>query len=217
MGGYGSTRWGFVRTRDSVEEYIKLDADYIWTELFGFTGFQSAWRSLPCWTLTSTGDWYRMTCPASSEWTFGRDITIAIDRKRYGAQDWHPARDQQLRFLTVDTALGVQRRWLLCPYCGSRRKFLYCSPYSLLVRCRECHDLAYASSKRNRRLGVSFFSLVASCLEGLTEEERHYCVTKATMTSFGRDPDHSTRNRRRAQLRRQKAWLAVSARRQIDQ
>lgn len=200
MGGSGSTRWGWTRTKQTVEECVNLDADQIWYILFGYPEtVPMHYRLMPSWSLNSTGDRFRIEFVSSEDWGFGKDVTLAVDRMRYGAKGWIRQNVQELRLRTQETAIGVVRHWFICPRCHSKRKSLYCEPYNLRILCRVCHDLTYASSQRDRRLGRALMSLLLP--SEISAEERAFCCRYGTSTLLDRDPDHRVRNKRRAQIK----------------
>jgi hypothetical protein len=133
MGGYGSTRWGSHRRKDTVEECIKLDAA----------------RVLP------------PSATLSSRTPAGNLITWSTNGRVWGAisafVDYDPLPCLRLgygiatrervveRVALVETYPfnQVARWWFQCPTCQRRCRCLYKPPASRRFACRKCHDLSY--------------------------------------------------------------------------
>ena len=62
---------------------------------------------------------------------------------------------------------GGQRQWLVCASCGVRVGKLYLPPSERAWACRRCHDLIYASQRKNRMLrGVRSVQKIREILGG---------------------------------------------------
>lgn len=56
-------------------------------------------------------------------------------------------REATISITTTECNFGGERPWFLCPGCGERVGKLHRPPVGDRFRCRECHDLAYESSR----------------------------------------------------------------------
>ncbi len=134
MGGLGSTRWNWERTRDTTDPYIWLDV-----RLLARQG------ALVPGTL-STSSWTYRGEP--SGWISHRaeaDALVLIYNVK-GPRDaeWQPVRER-IPLERTACHYGGSRPWFLCPGCGRRRAVLY--SVGGHFRCRACHDLAYSSTR----------------------------------------------------------------------
>lgn len=77
--------------------------------------------------------------------------------------DYHPvvrgeAAGQRVEVVRLQASLphwGGLRWWFACPGCGRRVTKLHLPPNGEHFRCRLCHDLTYASSRRHNAPGVN--------------------------------------------------------------
>lgn len=77
-----------------------------------------------------------------------RTTYVRIDGPDYGTVI-HGLRDWPVGIAFTPLHFGGGRRWLVCPYCQSRRQALYIA--NTLLACRECLGLRYGSQHENRR------------------------------------------------------------------
>lgn len=161
MGGYGSSRWGFHRKKDTVEDchalsiaalvkYAGLAPDVVrisgiaWHNTF--TKEKVASIGVHIFT-TDTSGWVR--------------LSYSVSRMGSGEKQ---SVEYTVPLVTTVPRFGGVRWWFRCPGkdCGRRVGVLYFPP-GIGVRyflCRHCYDLAYRSSQehdksrdRFRRLG----------------------------------------------------------------
>jgi hypothetical protein len=149
MGGYGSSRWGFYRKRDTVEACRALSIrDLVrhaglapnMMRVSGIAWYDSATgektSAIGVHILTTdTGGWARLFYQVTPNWGRGEPFDI----------------DYKVPLVTTRPHLGGLRWWFHCPGkgCGRRVGVLYFPPgdgvkYYL---CRHCYDLAYRSSQ----------------------------------------------------------------------
>jgi hypothetical protein len=139
MGGYGSTRWNWERTRTDDGGLLQLDIRRLARDGCLAPGAIS--------TITWTrGDGE----PAGTITTYmDRDrpcLTLDYATQRQGETEWTP----HLTRVWLDATpchYGGERPWFQCPGCGKRRAVLY--SVAGVFACRACHDLAYASTRED--------------------------------------------------------------------
>lgn len=134
MGGFGSTRWDWHRTRQTTDPQLWLDV-----RLLARRGALApgAW-STTAWTCRGepSGD---ITHRAEAD-------ALILDYKVKGPRDadWQPVRER-IQLDRTPCHYGGTRPWFLCPGCGRRRAVLF--SVGGLFRCRPCHNLAYSSTR----------------------------------------------------------------------
>lgn len=134
MGGFGSTRWGWHRTRETTDPLLRLDV-----------------RILARQGALTPGTW------STTSWTCRGEPSGRIDhRAEAGAlildyrtkgpadADWQPTRER-IPLEHTPCRYGGSRPWFLCPGCSRRRAVLF--SVGGRFRCRACHDLAYSSTR----------------------------------------------------------------------
>lgn len=141
MGGYGSTRWNWERTRTDTAGL--LDLDVRWLARKGC--LKPGAVCILSWT---RGEGQL----AGTIWTrMDRDrpfVTLEYSTQRSGETKWTPHRDRV--WLDPTTChYGGTRDWFVCSRCGTRRAVLY--SLGGMFACRACHDLAYASTREDAR------------------------------------------------------------------
>ena len=138
MGGYGSTRWGSVRTKYAAEDCRKLTIFFLRPYL----------QPGNCQTIT----WSRcgqkigninfsVAGHAAAPETIRLIYTI-------GAKSGHPVDyDYPVRLTTSGVYRGGRRYWFICPAtgCGRRVGALYLAPGGKYFVCRHCNKLSYKS------------------------------------------------------------------------
>jgi hypothetical protein len=137
VGGYFSTRWGAEQVRQTTDALLKLDVRW----LHRVEGLQPGATTVPSWS--------RQGQPSGS-------IVVTMDPDRpvlilkYSTQrpgeDWQPVRES-VWLDSTPCNYGGNRTWFLCPGCGTRRAVLF--SVGGRFRCRQCHDLAYSSSRED--------------------------------------------------------------------
>lgn len=135
MGGWGSTRWDCVATRQLVEDsYLLHVRDVVGSPLlFPAVAWDIKWRDGA--TVTATADGRNLLAPfvRLDYWLGGTSVSdrvaLTTTRPRFGGPRW----------------------WFRCPGCGRRCGTLYRPPRAMHFRCRRCHDLAYRSQRVGAR------------------------------------------------------------------
>jgi hypothetical protein len=137
MGGYGSNRWGWQRTREDTDGLLWLDV----RKLHKQGGLRAG--------AVCTQSWSRGGEPAGDIMTIAdrHAQTITLDYKtRRPGEDWQPVREP-IELDWTPCHYGGERPWFRCPRCYERRAVLY--SVNGRFRCRGCHDLAYTSTREN--------------------------------------------------------------------
>lgn len=137
MGGYFSTRWGGERTRLDTAGLMKLDIRILRR--------QGALRP-GTW---STQTWSRRGDPVGTI-----NVRVALDgasltliyRTRQPGEEWQDVAET-IDLVATPCNYGGERSWFLCPGCGTRRGVLF--SVGGRFRCRQCHDLAYTSTRED--------------------------------------------------------------------
>ena len=142
MGGFGSTRWAWTSTKDTVESSRSLDINRL--------------NRAGCLRPGHSGDW---------EWTrdgervasvlFRRegDRLVLSYRVRSHGSDWQDV-EQPARIVWTPCRFGGARPFFVCPgvvngiACGRWVAKLYEAGTYFL--CRHCYRLAYASQREDR-------------------------------------------------------------------
>ncbi len=148
MGGYGSSRWGWRRTRTDTDGLLKLDVRWLARQGYlapGTSGvYPVAW---------SQGD--RPAGDITIHYDADRPDELVLDyrERRHESESWSPVREA-VPLDSTPCPYGGERPWFRCPGCLSRRAVLYGA--GARFRCRACHGLAYGSTRegaaeRNRR------------------------------------------------------------------
>ncbi len=140
MGGYSSTRWNYQRTRHETNSLLKLDAAMLHTT-GALTPGAIAWLQ---WT-DNRGDAIGSIQTMMSRDRDSPSLTL-VYRVREPGGDWHDIHEH-IWLEATPCNYGGERLWLTCPSCNSRRRVLY--SLSGRFRCRQCHNLAYSSTREN--------------------------------------------------------------------
>jgi len=140
MGGYGSGRWGWARTRDTTADALRLDVRSLARRGLFAAGPGSVAEGEVRWGRgNDVTDWIAVTYAGD------RPGEVVLDyRTRRPGEEWVPVRERVAMDRTA-CPYGGGRPWFRCPGCGSRRAVLYCAGGRF--RCRACHELAYASTR----------------------------------------------------------------------
>ena len=141
MGGYGSTRWRTERTRQETAPLLSLDA----TALRKMGAFTPTALASHEWT-----DWRGEPSGSIQTYTHAdlRALTLIYRTRSRGetGETWEERRER-VWLEATPCPFGGERLWLTCPRCGTRRRVLYC--VDGWFRCRDCHDLAYSSTRED--------------------------------------------------------------------
>lgn len=138
MGGYFSTRWNYERTRQDTSSLLFLDVAKMRT-MGALEPGAFAWQE---WT-NGRGEVIGsiQTCMNAA-----RDTLTLIYSVREDEGEWKPIREA-ITLEATSCNYGGKRLWLTCPGCHSRRRVLY--SLGGRFRCRQCHDLAYTSTRED--------------------------------------------------------------------
>ncbi len=137
MGGYSSTRWGRVITRQETDPLPRLDVR--WLRTVG--ALQPHAVTQPLWTA-------RGVTTATLEIVMSADgytLTLAYQTRGLGGA-WTKV-EEAVALEATPCTYGGERMWFQCPGCGSRRAVLFALWGAF--RCRICHDLAYSSARED--------------------------------------------------------------------
>ena len=140
MGGYGSGRWGWARTRATTDGPLALDVRELARRGLFAAGPGCVAAGVVRWTrrgeaVGRIGVAYRGDEPGV--------VTLDYETRRPG-EDGRRVREA-IGLDRTACRLGGSRPWFRCPGCGERRAVLH--SVEGLFRCRGCHDLAYGSTR----------------------------------------------------------------------
>jgi hypothetical protein len=142
MGGFGSTRWAWTSTKDTVEGSRFLDINRLNRAGCLRPGYAGGW------------EWTRDGERVASIW-FRRDSDrlVLSYRVRPHGGEWQDV-EQRTQIVWRPCRLGGARPYFVCPgivngiACGRRVAKLYGAGTYFL--CRHCYRLAYASQREDR-------------------------------------------------------------------
>lgn len=138
MGGYFSTRWNYERTRQDTGGLLFLDVAKLRT-MGALEPGALAWQEWTNGRGEAIGSIQTTTNAARDTLTLSYSI-------RENGGEWQPIREA-IPLEATPCNYGGERLWLTCPRCQSRRRVLY--SVGGRFRCRQCHDLAYASTRED--------------------------------------------------------------------
>ena len=143
MGGIGSGRWGWERTRETTESLLWLDVRYL--------ARRGLFSARPGQLATDSVEWSRGGKPSGDiRVVYAGDDPDAVMldyRVRVDASEpWVPVRER-VRLERTPCRYGGSRPWFRCPGCGRRRAVLH--SVGGRFRCRVCHDLTLASTRED--------------------------------------------------------------------
>jgi hypothetical protein len=142
MGGFGSTRWAWVSTKDNVEGSRSLDINRLNRAGCLRPGYWGGWE----WK--QDGErvaWIRLRCEG--------DRLVLSYRVRHHGGAWQDV-EQPTPIVWMPCRFGGARPYFVCPgvvngiVCGRRITKLYGAGTYFL--CRHCYRLAYASQREDR-------------------------------------------------------------------
>jgi hypothetical protein len=142
MGGFGSTRWGWVSTKDTVESSRSFDINRLNRAGCLRPGYSGGWE----WTR----DGKRV---ASIRFRQDGDRLVLSYRVRPHGGEWQDV-EQLIPIFWKSCRFGGARPYFLCPgivngiACGRRVAKLYGAGTYFL--CRHCYQLAYVSQREDR-------------------------------------------------------------------
>lgn len=139
MGGYGSGRWGWHRTKETSDRLLRLDV-----RLLARSGLIAP--GVVGWLPVA---WSRGDRPAGEVlvgYNHGRpgEVVLEYRVRRSEVEAWEPVREP-VALDRTPCPYGGSRPWFRCPGCDGRRAVLYGN--GGLFRCTGCHDLAYSSTR----------------------------------------------------------------------
>src|SRR5437764_6388366 len=137
MGGFGSTRWAGISTKNTVEASLPLDINRLNRAGCLRPGFRGAW------------EWTRNGKPfASIQVCWRADHLVLLYSYRENAGDWRTL-EQPTPVAWTPCRFGGRRPYFLCPGadCGRRVSMLYSVGAGFL--CRLCHQLVFRSQRQN--------------------------------------------------------------------
>ena len=137
MGGSFSTRWGAESIRQTTDSLLKLDVR--WLHRVG--ALQPGATMFPSWSVGGKPSGTIMTIMERD-----RSCLVLDYRTQRPGEAWTPVREE-VWLETTPCNYGGSRVWFRCPGCDSRRAVLF-SVWGLF-RCRQCHDLAYSSTRED--------------------------------------------------------------------
>ncbi len=137
MGGYFSTRWRSEHVRQTTDALMKLDVR--WLHRVG--GLRPGATTFPSWPLGGKPNGSIATVMDGDRPV----LTLEYSTQRPG-EDWQPIKES-VWLDSTPCNYGGDRTWFLCPSCGTRRAVLF--SVGGRFRCRQCHDLAYSSTRED--------------------------------------------------------------------
>jgi hypothetical protein len=142
MGGFGSTRWGWVSTKDTIESSRSLDIN----RLNRARCLQAGYRGVLEWKRDGEPvAWIRF-------WREDNKLVLSYRVRRHGDEDWQNV-EQATPIVWTSCRYGGIRPYFVCPgvvngiACGRRVTKLYGAGRYFL--CRHCYRLAYASQRED--------------------------------------------------------------------
>lgn len=143
MGGFGSTRWNFTRTRRQAESCLILTAPRSGSGVLESGGGVYRWPRYG-WILR-----YSLSpAPGGRVWMHLHGLGVA----------------QAMEIEATPANLGGLRRWFRCPGCDRRAFKLYKPPRTWQFLCRQCHDLSYESAQASGAFYYEIFKRDARAL-----------------------------------------------------
>lgn len=146
MGGFGSTRWDGIRTRQQVESCFMLVAPRTRRAPPVLASRKGIWR----WPKYGFYVFYSLRRCSPDQFTMTLDFTCQGRECR-----------QFVRIKPTQPNYGGKRWWFMCPDCDRRAGKLFLPPRRLHFRCRACHDLSYESAQNSGALYYAIYKLDA--------------------------------------------------------
>jgi hypothetical protein len=142
MGGFGSTRWAWTSTRDTVESARSLDINRLNRAGCLRPGYWGGW------------EWTRDGKPVADIRVRAEAQCLMLSyRIRRNGGEWRDV-EQLAQVVWVPCRFGGKRPYFLCPgvvngiACGRRVSKLYGA--GLYFLCRHCYRLAYCSQREDQ-------------------------------------------------------------------
>lgn len=163
MGGYGSTRWGSVKTRYAAEDCRKLTIFFLRPYLQP-GNYQTITWSRGGEKISSIGYWVK-----------GQDDTPETINLIYTITPHNSGKptdlDYPVKLAMSDIYRGGRRYWFICPAVGCNRRVgcLYLAPNSKYFVCRHCNGLSY-KSRQDGYGELSFYRYLLPNMPGLPQD-----------------------------------------------
>lgn len=140
MGNCFSTRWSRTIVRQDTDPLPKLDVR--WLHRIG--ALEPGALAQPSWR---RGE-HQVDTITTYVNLQTQDVLILDYWTQQPGKD--PLRVQEaIPFISTPCTFGGERVWFQCPSCQCRRAVLFC--LQGWFRCRECHALAYTSTRENKQ------------------------------------------------------------------
>jgi hypothetical protein len=141
MGGYGSGRHWWGRTRPATDPALSLDVR--WLARQGFLPQPGELRVAAVrWSVRGeVRDWISVRSDGREP-----DVLTLEFRTRKRGEDWRDV-VQRVALDRTPCTYGGTRPWFLCPRCGARCAVLWSVTGSFC--CRACNGLAYSSTRES--------------------------------------------------------------------
>lgn len=175
MGGFGSTRWAWHRSKTLVEDCRKLTIfsfkPYLHSELLGSIKWSRGEREI-----ASIG--YQIV---GSESPNNIRLFYTITNRNTGEKTDY---DYSIQLQNTPLPWGGVRYWFTCPLvidfpCQRRVGALYLPPGAQYFGCRHCYNLTYKSAQEKGQFDGLYQSLAASIQEshpGITGKDVKYIL-----------------------------------------
>jgi hypothetical protein len=137
MGGYDATRWNDERIRQDTDPLRRLDVRL----LNRIGALRPGAMAHPSWSRRGEPSGNILTIMSRTR----PCLTLSYSTQRPG-EEWQPVRESVWLDATP-CHFGGERIWFLCPGCNRRRAVLF--SVGGRFRCRQCHDLAYTSTRED--------------------------------------------------------------------
>ncbi len=142
MGGYGSGKSG--SERPTTDPLLSLDIRYMRRAGLLRSTSAAPYSFSLSWSCRGNPSGNISVIVPGSEGTYPPEIVLDYSIKARGETTWTPV-CEAITIETTECHYGGERPWFLCPRCFSRRAVLF--SVDGCFRCRECHDVAYTSTR----------------------------------------------------------------------
>jgi len=142
MGGYGSGRGGSGRR--TTDPLLFLDIRYMRRAGLLRPASAAPYSFSLAWAQRGEPSGNISVLARHGDGRYPPELVLNYSTKAPHETTWTPV----LEVITIETTechYGGERPWLLCPRCFSRRAVLF--SVDGRFRCRECHDVAYTSTR----------------------------------------------------------------------
>jgi hypothetical protein len=132
----GRGRWSRYPTRNTVNDYLRLDAQAVGRKADGAYIWRWSWSN-----------WLSGEHHAEIAVVIESPLAVVLHYRQRGEQH-----EQQVRIRRTPTHNGGSRLDWHCPRCGRPARYLYGAPFA----CRTCHNLAYPSQQASHQQAGSY-------------------------------------------------------------